>query len=136
MLSSRALPGREVIEGFREKSLVVEILQGYGLTESMEITKSMDSTKESRRYGIVGLLSSNREARIVDPEIDISLPNFFNILILFFKNIFWSMEWFSPDPLQSMGYRGRAKRPTYINDYNFSAMCCLFIKSNGLVHGL
>ncbi|KAF7139952.1 hypothetical protein RHSIM_Rhsim06G0008700 [Rhododendron simsii] len=59
---------REVIEGFLEKYPMVEILQGYALTESTGVGVSADSLEESRRYGTAGLLSPNMEARIVDPE--------------------------------------------------------------------
>ncbi|EHA8590752.1 4-coumarate--CoA ligase-like 4 [Cocos nucifera] len=74
MLSGGAPLGREVIEGFREKYPAVEILQGYGLTESTGIGASTDSAEESRRYGTAGLLSPNTEARIVDPDTGVSLP--------------------------------------------------------------
>ncbi|XP_038976264.1 4-coumarate--CoA ligase-like 4 [Phoenix dactylifera] len=65
--------GREVIERFREKYPALEILQGYGLTESTGIAASTDSAEETRRYGTAGLLTSNTEARIVDPETGASL---------------------------------------------------------------
>ncbi|XP_010905239.3 4-coumarate--CoA ligase-like 4 [Elaeis guineensis] len=74
VLSGGAPLGREVIEGFREKYPAVEILQGYGLTESTGIGASTDSAEESRRYGTAGLLSPNTEARIVDPDTGVSLP--------------------------------------------------------------
>nr|DAD39591.1 TPA_asm: hypothetical protein HUJ06_013914 [Nelumbo nucifera] len=57
----------EVIEGFLEKYPTVKLLQGYALTESGG-GASTDSVEESRRYGTVGLLSPNMEAKIVDPE--------------------------------------------------------------------
>ncbi|XP_008777804.3 4-coumarate--CoA ligase-like 4 [Phoenix dactylifera] len=74
VLSGGAPLGREVIEGFREKYPAVEILQGYGLTESTGIGASTDSAEESRRFGTAGLLSPNTEARIVDPDTGVSLP--------------------------------------------------------------
>ncbi|KAJ0967923.1 hypothetical protein J5N97_024840 [Dioscorea zingiberensis] len=74
VLSGGAPLGKEVIEGFRERYPTVEILQGYGLTESTGIGASTDSAEESRRYGTAGLLSPNTEARIVDPETGVSLP--------------------------------------------------------------
>ncbi|CAL9155184.1 4-coumarate--CoA ligase-like 4 isoform X1 [Musa acuminata AAA Group] len=75
----RALSGgaplrREVIEGFREKYPAVEILQGYGLTETTGIGASTDSAEESRRYGTAGMVSPNTEARIVDPDSGAALP--------------------------------------------------------------
>nr|WCF44271.1 4-coumarate--CoA ligase 5-like protein [Vaccinium corymbosum] len=65
---------REVTEGFVEKYPTVDILQGYGLTESTGIGASTDSLEESRRYGTAGLLSPNFEAKIVDPESGEALP--------------------------------------------------------------
>lgn len=74
VLSGGAPLSREVIEGFLEKYPGVEILQGYGLTESTGIGASTDSVEESRRYGTAGMLSPNTQARIVDPETGESLP--------------------------------------------------------------
>ncbi|KAJ3689697.1 hypothetical protein LUZ61_018861 [Rhynchospora tenuis] len=74
ILSGGAPLSRELIEGFREKYPGIEILQGYGLTESTAIGASTDSAEESRRYGTAGMLSPNTEARIVDPETGKSLP--------------------------------------------------------------
>ncbi|XP_020093631.1 4-coumarate--CoA ligase-like 4 [Ananas comosus] len=74
ILSGGAPLSKEVIEGFREKYPGVEILQGYGLTESTGIGASTDSAEESRRYGTAGLLSPNTEARIVDPDTGKPLP--------------------------------------------------------------
>jgi OPC-8:0 CoA ligase-1 len=74
ILSGGAPLSRDLIEGFREKYPGIEILQGYGLTESTAIGASTDSAEESRRYGTAGLLSPNTEARIVDPETAKSLP--------------------------------------------------------------
>ncbi|XP_072986674.1 4-coumarate--CoA ligase-like 4 [Typha latifolia] len=68
VLSGGAPLSKEVIEGFRDKYPGVEILQGYGLTESTGIGASTDSAEESKRYGTAGLLSPNTEARIVDPD--------------------------------------------------------------------
>ncbi|XP_062209753.1 4-coumarate--CoA ligase-like 4 [Phragmites australis] len=68
VLSGGAPLSKEIIEGFKEKYPQVEILQGYGLTESTAIGASTDSAEESRRYGTAGLLSPNTEAKIVDPE--------------------------------------------------------------------
>ncbi|KAK8917021.1 4-coumarate--CoA ligase-like 4 [Platanthera zijinensis] len=74
ILSGGAPLSREVIEGFRMKYPTVEILQGYGLTESTGIGASTDSAEESQRYGTAGLLSPNTEARIVDAETGKPLP--------------------------------------------------------------
>ncbi|XP_038977105.1 4-coumarate--CoA ligase-like 4 [Phoenix dactylifera] len=74
VVSGGAPLGKVVIEGFREKYPAVEILQGYGLTESTGMGATTDSAEESRRYGTAGLLSPNTEARIVDPDTGVSLP--------------------------------------------------------------
>ncbi|CAA7391521.1 unnamed protein product [Spirodela intermedia] len=74
VLSGGAPLSREVIEGFAEKYPGVEILQGYGLTESTGIGASTDSAEESRRFGTAGMLSPNTQARIVDPDTGESLP--------------------------------------------------------------
>ncbi|KAL5219048.1 hypothetical protein ABZP36_019732 [Zizania latifolia] len=74
VLSGGAPLGKDLIEGFREKYPHVEILQGYGLTESTAIGASTDSAEESRRYGTAGLLSPNTEAKIVDPDSGEALP--------------------------------------------------------------
>ncbi|KAJ3681943.1 hypothetical protein LUZ60_014516 [Juncus effusus] len=74
VLSGGAPLSKELIEGFKEKYPNIDILQGYGLTESTAIGASTDSAEESRRYGTAGLLSPNTEARIVDPETGASFP--------------------------------------------------------------
>ncbi|CAN6314162.1 unnamed protein product [Urochloa humidicola] len=74
VLSGGAPLSKELIEGFRDKYPQVEILQGYGLTESTAIGASTDSAEESRRYGTAGLLSPNTEAKIVDPDTGEALP--------------------------------------------------------------
>ena len=74
VLSGGAPLSKEIIEGFRDKYPQVEILQGYGLTESTAIGASTDSAEESRRYGTAGLLSPNTEAKIVDPDTGEALP--------------------------------------------------------------
>ncbi|KAJ1298940.1 hypothetical protein BS78_01G492500 [Paspalum vaginatum] len=74
VLSGGAPLSKELIEGFRDKYPQIEILQGYGLTESTAIGASTDSAEESRRYGTAGLLSPNTEAKIVDPDTGEALP--------------------------------------------------------------
>ncbi|CAA7061058.1 unnamed protein product [Microthlaspi erraticum] len=59
---------KEVAEGFLEKYPTVDICPGYALTESNGGGASVESVEESRRYGSVGLLSSDVEARIVDQD--------------------------------------------------------------------
>lgn len=74
VLSGGAPLTKEIIQGFAKEYPAVEILQGYGLTESTGIGSSTDSKEESARYGTAGLLSPSTEARIVDPDTLASLP--------------------------------------------------------------
>jgi OPC-8:0 CoA ligase-1 len=59
---------KEVMEKVVERYPTVAILQAYGLTESTATGASTNSLEESRRYGTVGLLSPNMEAKIVEPK--------------------------------------------------------------------
>ncbi|KAH7523430.1 hypothetical protein FEM48_Zijuj06G0010100 [Ziziphus jujuba var. spinosa] len=68
VLSGGAPLSKEVIEGFLDKYPRVQILQGYGLTESTGVGASTDSLEESRKYGTAGLLSPSIEAKVVDPD--------------------------------------------------------------------
>lgn len=68
VLSGGAPLSKELTEGFMEKYPGVTIMQGYGLTETTGIGASTDTMEESRRYGTAGMLSSNMEAKIVDPD--------------------------------------------------------------------
>lgn len=68
VLSGGAPLSKEVIEGFLEKYPRVQILQGYGLTESTGVGASTDTLEESLKYGTAGLLSPSMEAMIVDPN--------------------------------------------------------------------
>nr|QQH14889.1 4-coumarate-CoA ligase-like 5 [Cirsium japonicum] len=67
-ISGGAPLSKELTEGFIEKFPGVTIMQGYGLTETTGIGASTDTMEESRRYGTAGMLSSNMEAKIVDPD--------------------------------------------------------------------
>ncbi|OMO85474.1 AMP-dependent synthetase/ligase [Corchorus olitorius] len=64
---------KEVIHGFLEKFPKVHIRQGYALTETTGSGASMYSPEEGRKYGTVGLLSPNLEAKIVDPDTGVAL---------------------------------------------------------------
>jgi OPC-8:0 CoA ligase-1 len=68
VLFGRALLKKEFIQVFREKYPHMEILQGYGLTESMAIGSTTDSAEERCRFDMVELLSPNTKAKIVDPN--------------------------------------------------------------------
>ncbi|GMJ10599.1 OPC-8:0 CoA ligase1 [Hibiscus trionum] len=58
---------KDLINRFLEKFPTVEIRQGYALTESTGFGASMHRAEECRKYGSVGLLSPNLEAKIIDP---------------------------------------------------------------------
>ncbi|CAB4280649.1 unnamed protein product [Prunus armeniaca] len=66
--------GKEVAERFTERFPNVEIVQGYGLTETGAAGTRMIDSEESKRYASVGRLAENMEAQIVDPETGEALP--------------------------------------------------------------
>ncbi|TYH42125.1 hypothetical protein ES332_D11G042200v1 [Gossypium tomentosum] len=66
--------GREVARLFNEKFPNVLLLQGYGLTETGGGATNVLGPEEAARYGTVGRLAENMEAKIVDPETGESLP--------------------------------------------------------------
>ncbi|CAN6908956.1 unnamed protein product [Brassica oleracea] len=59
---------KEVTEGFLEKYPTVNIFQAYALTESNGGGAFIDTVEDSRRFGTSGPLTSDVEARIVDPH--------------------------------------------------------------------
>ncbi|XP_045803451.1 4-coumarate--CoA ligase-like 9 [Trifolium pratense] len=68
LLGSGGAPlGKEVAESFKTKFPNVEIVQGYGLTESGGGAARMIGFDEAKHYGSVGRLAENMEAKIVDP---------------------------------------------------------------------
>ncbi|TYH04315.1 hypothetical protein ES288_A09G288300v1 [Gossypium darwinii] len=75
MLGSGGAPlGKEVAERFKEKFPAVELVQGYGLTETGGGAARVIGPEEAARYGTVGRLSENTEAKIVDPVTGEALP--------------------------------------------------------------
>ncbi|OMP11430.1 AMP-dependent synthetase/ligase [Corchorus capsularis] len=75
LLGSGGAPlGKEVAERFKEKFPDVELVQGYGLTETGGGATRVIGPEESARYGTVGRLAENMEAKIVDPETGEALP--------------------------------------------------------------
>ncbi|MBA0604410.1 hypothetical protein Godav_017072, partial [Gossypium davidsonii] len=72
--SGGALLGKEVSERFKEKFPTVELIQGYGLTETGGGATRVIGPEEAARYGSVGRLAENMEAKIVDPETGEALP--------------------------------------------------------------
>ncbi|XP_022729596.1 4-coumarate--CoA ligase-like 9 isoform X1 [Durio zibethinus] len=75
LLGSGGAPlGKEVAERFKEKFPTVELVQGYGLTETTGGATRVIGPEEAARYGTVGRLSENMEAKIVDPVTGEALP--------------------------------------------------------------
>ncbi|CAA3003491.1 4-coumarate-- ligase-like 9 [Olea europaea subsp. europaea] len=66
--------GKEVLVRFEAKFPNVDIGQGYGLTETTGAATRAIGPDEAKRYGSVGRLSENLEAKIVDPENGEALP--------------------------------------------------------------
>ncbi|XP_043724268.1 4-coumarate--CoA ligase-like 9 [Telopea speciosissima] len=66
--------GKEVTERFASRFPNVQIGQGYGLTESTGGAARMVGPEEGKRYGSVGRLGENLEAKIVDPVTGEPLP--------------------------------------------------------------
>ncbi|CAI0548229.1 unnamed protein product [Linum tenue] len=60
--------GKDVAEKFKEKFPNVDIIQGYGLTESGGGGTRMMDAEEMKNYGSAGRISENLEAKVVDPE--------------------------------------------------------------------
>ncbi|XXG45061.1 hypothetical protein AAC387_Pa02g0245 [Persea americana] len=60
--------GKEVAERFKARFPNVEIMQGYGLTESTGGATRTIGPDESQHYGSAGRLAENMEAKIVDPD--------------------------------------------------------------------
>ncbi|KAJ3674351.1 hypothetical protein LUZ60_004967 [Juncus effusus] len=59
--------GRELAERFAKRFPNVELVQGYGLTESAGGASSTVGEDETKMYGSVGRINANLEAKIVDP---------------------------------------------------------------------
>ncbi|CAI9117061.1 OLC1v1018382C1 [Oldenlandia corymbosa var. corymbosa] len=74
VLSGGAPLSKEVMRAFRDKYPQVNVLVGYALTESNGAGASTDSLEECRRFGSVGMLTPNTEAKIVDTQTGEGLP--------------------------------------------------------------
>ncbi|KAK4803469.1 hypothetical protein SAY86_003286 [Trapa natans] len=59
--------GKEIADQFKEKFPHVEIIQGYGMTETTGGATRAKEPEESAPHGSVGRLAENMEAKIVDP---------------------------------------------------------------------
>nr|WOX58871.1 4-coumarate-CoA ligase 2 [Phyla nodiflora] len=66
--------GVDLIEAFTKKFPWITPYQGYGLTEVSGAASRASTPVEYRRWGSVGKLSGNIEAKIVEPETNIGLP--------------------------------------------------------------
>ncbi|CAL5361965.1 unnamed protein product [Camellia sinensis] len=65
---------KEVITAFKAKFPFVWLLQGYGLAESTRTAFRAVTPEECERWGSVGRLPGNCQAKIVDPHTGIALP--------------------------------------------------------------
>ncbi|KAJ3674354.1 hypothetical protein LUZ60_004970 [Juncus effusus] len=65
--------GRELAERFAKRFPNVELVQGYGLTESAGSASSTIGEDEIKMYGSAGRIMANLEAKIVDPSSGESL---------------------------------------------------------------
>lgn len=65
--SGGAALGKEASERFTARFPNVEIVQGYGMTETGGGATGMVGPDEAKRYGSGGRLAANMEAKIVDP---------------------------------------------------------------------
>ncbi|XP_042512920.1 4-coumarate--CoA ligase-like 9 isoform X2 [Macadamia integrifolia] len=66
--------GKEVAERFVARFPNVEIVQGYGLTETTGTAARSMGPDEAKQYGSVGHLAENVEAKIVDPKTGEAMP--------------------------------------------------------------
>ncbi|KAK3439790.1 hypothetical protein EUGRSUZ_B00139 [Eucalyptus grandis] len=66
--------GKEVADRFKEKFPHVEIIQGYGLTETCGGATRTLGPDEASHHGSVGRIAENMEAKIVDPTTGDPLP--------------------------------------------------------------
>ncbi|KAL0431583.1 UNVERIFIED_CONTAM: 4-coumarate--CoA ligase-like 9 [Sesamum radiatum] len=74
-VGSGAAPlGIDLIEAFAKKFPKIFIFQGYGMTETSGAAIRTSSPDEYQRWGSVGKLFGNNEAKIVDPDTGIALP--------------------------------------------------------------
>ncbi|XP_076927251.1 4-coumarate--CoA ligase-like 9 [Bidens hawaiensis] len=60
--------GKEMAKGFKVRFPHVDIVQGFGLTETAGGVTGMRSPDECEHYGSAGRLSCNMEAKIANPE--------------------------------------------------------------------
>ncbi|CAI9113100.1 OLC1v1013639C1 [Oldenlandia corymbosa var. corymbosa] len=75
LLGSGGAPlGREATEKFLARFPHMEIFQGYGMTETGGAATRMLGADEAKRFGSVGRLTENIEAKIVDPDTKEALP--------------------------------------------------------------
>ncbi|XP_020554373.1 4-coumarate--CoA ligase-like 9 isoform X2 [Sesamum indicum] len=74
-VGSGAAPlGIDLIEAFAKKFPTIFIFQGYGMTETSGAAVRASSPDEYQRWGSVGKLFGNNEAKIVDTDTGIAQP--------------------------------------------------------------
>ncbi|ONM00379.1 4-coumarate--CoA ligase-like 3 [Zea mays] len=74
-VSTGAAPSsRRLIDDFVKAFPHVDLIQGYGMTESAAVGTRGFNTSKHKKYGSVGLLAPNMHARIVHVETGCSLP--------------------------------------------------------------
>ncbi|XP_074586721.1 4-coumarate--CoA ligase-like 6 [Curcuma longa] len=69
-----ALLNQKVMRDFMNAYPHVDLIQGYGLTESSAVGTRGFNTINSKKHTSVGLLAPNMEARVIDIETGFSLP--------------------------------------------------------------
>ncbi|KAK3183755.1 hypothetical protein Dsin_031041 [Dipteronia sinensis] len=72
-LCGAASLGKGSIAAFTTRFPKVELVQGYGLTESASISRTL-GPEECKNWGSAGKISGGLEAKIVDPETGEALP--------------------------------------------------------------
>ncbi|KAK8926660.1 4-coumarate--CoA ligase-like 6 [Platanthera zijinensis] len=65
---------QKLIEDFLLRFQHVDLIQGYGLTESAAVGTRGFNTKNCKKYESAGLLAPNMEAKVIDHESGTSLP--------------------------------------------------------------
>eukprot|EP01018_Ginkgo_biloba_P034828 Gb_33460 [translate_table: standard] len=74
LVSSGAAPlSKEVVQVFVDRFPHIEVIQGYGLTETTGVG-AVATGEGTKRYGSVGLIVPNMEAKVIDVDNGNSLP--------------------------------------------------------------
>ncbi|KAI5072596.1 hypothetical protein GOP47_0012702 [Adiantum capillus-veneris] len=74
-IGSGAAPlSREVIDSFLSRFPWINLVQGYGLTETTAVGSGLATEEEAKHFGSAGLLAANTELKIVDIDSLQPLP--------------------------------------------------------------